>query len=240
LNKAKLTEGDFMLVMTQIAWWDKRHQKCKIRGSGAGDDHVVQFKRDKNGKLDRNGDYHEARKKLKVKFEQEGCFGLGVAVLQVKTPPGGNEIEPVGGRLRLFDYSTKVMISIDDRNTKRTTEISRVKSLRATHPWVQCRREEGQIFLDDSIKSLKNVAKMTAEKLEPHGLVTVQNLRDAADDRLKEIADKKLGRGTSLRCLMQLSNAIKSSCALVGEPRCTRQSFRRLPETWQSIYCKVW
>jgi hypothetical protein len=38
LNSDKLTEGKHLLVISQIAWWDETHQKCKIGGSGAGDD----------------------------------------------------------------------------------------------------------------------------------------------------------------------------------------------------------
>jgi hypothetical protein len=93
------------------------------------------------------------------------------------------------------------MITIDDRDKKRTTEIGRVKCINGGWPWVVSNRQDGHLFLDDSVTLLKGIAKPTADKLEPHGLKTIRDLRNASDDRLKQIGKQKLGRGTSFNCL---------------------------------------
>ena len=45
------------LSIDQIAWWDETHRKCLIGGIGGDKKFCLQFKRNKQGLLDPNGEY---------------------------------------------------------------------------------------------------------------------------------------------------------------------------------------
>jgi hypothetical protein len=54
----------------ETAFWDEMHQKCKIGGTSTERGRTLQFKRDENGKLDKNGKLADRKKRLKVKYEK--------------------------------------------------------------------------------------------------------------------------------------------------------------------------
>jgi len=74
------------LDLHQIVWWDEIHRKCLIGGLSATKDYVLQFKRDKNDKIDfENGKYSDKIiTKLNVKYEKECRLGLGCAMISPK------------------------------------------------------------------------------------------------------------------------------------------------------------
>ena len=116
--------------MDQIVWWDETHRKCLIGGISSTRDFCLQFKRDEKGKLDfKNGEYSSKEiKKLNCKYEDEGRFGLGCALV---TPldQDGNTLFHLGKCFQFFDYSGKLLISPDDFEQKKQQEFHRVKSL---------------------------------------------------------------------------------------------------------------
>ena len=74
------------LSLDQIGWWDETHRKCLIGGIRTNKDFCLQFKRDKNGLLNPNGEFsNKDLQKLNVKYESEGRFGLGCAKVRKKT-----------------------------------------------------------------------------------------------------------------------------------------------------------
>jgi hypothetical protein len=127
--------------MTQIAFWDEKHEKCKIGGTGTERDRILWLKRDENGKLDKNGKLVDATKRLKVKYEKEGWLGLGVAATK-----SNQDLDPLGVRMLAYDYSGKTLISLNERDAKRREEITRVQNLKGGS-----NRKEGQLFLDDLV-----------------------------------------------------------------------------------------
>ena len=196
LDPEKLAERGFMLSINQIAFWDETHQKCKIGGTGTARDRTLRFKRDENGKLDKNGKLADTTKRLKVKYEKEGWFGLGVAA--TKSSPVS---DPLGQRILAYDYSGKTLISLNERDAKRREEITRVKNLKGGLPWVVSNREEGQLFLDDPVREVNGVGDSIAKKLQDVGISTIADLKNMTEQKLSEIAAAKLGRGMSHQIL---------------------------------------
>ena len=148
--------------LDQIVWWDETHRKCLIGGITSTRDLCLQFKRDKQGKLDhRNGEYSKVEiKKLNCKYEDEGRFGLGCAMV---TPidQDGNYLPQVGKRCQLFDYSGKLLVSQDDFNLRMEQEFRRVKSLSGTsnHYWIENSIEKGTILCNDPVSRLPTIGK---------------------------------------------------------------------------------
>ena len=68
------------LERTQIAFWDETHKEVQIGGSSKSQKQV-QFKRDKNGKLDPNGEFRPRKQFLRMKYVVLlllGCVGSAV------------------------------------------------------------------------------------------------------------------------------------------------------------------
>ena len=114
-----------------IASWDEIHCKVNPGGGVAGGtkDSVVQFCRDKNGKIDLvNGEY--STDKVTRKYTDEVCLSLGEAMV---TPLDDNgDPLPVEGRVaKPFVYSCKTLLSINDCSKKTYDEFRRVQNLKS-------------------------------------------------------------------------------------------------------------
>ena len=138
------------------------------------------FPRDKKGNIDiENGEYTKERKTiLNVKYEKECRLGLGVAMVTPLSPDGTQQ-SPVGRRCHPFDYTSKVMISIDDYDRLLKIEINRVKSLQGRNGyWVQCSRNKDiKYYSDDPVTLLKGVGKKASQKLQEIGIKTIGELK---------------------------------------------------------------
>ena len=178
------------IELDQIVWWDETHRKCLIGGFSSARDFCLVFKRDENGKLDsQNGTYsNEEIKKLNCKYEDEGRFGLGCALV-TPVDENGNELEQQGRRCELFDYSGKLLVSPDDWQLKMEQEFRRVKSLSSSrnHYWIENTAPKGTIFCDSPVKTLPKIGKKTADKLLQQGIKCVGDLRDKTDDFIKRL-----------------------------------------------------
>ena len=88
----------------------------------------MQFPRDEDGRYDPDGTFSEERAKkgngINVKYDKEVRFCLGVAI---RTDADGKE---GGVRAEAFDYSGKLIVSIDDWTIAKQSEISRVQLLK--------------------------------------------------------------------------------------------------------------
>ena len=153
--------------LDQIVWWDEVHKKCHIENCREGAKDFVQFPRDELGRYDPDGTFSEERAKkgcvLQVKYDSEVRFCLGVAI---RTDDDGTE---EGVRAELFDYSGKVVISIDDWGIAEESELSRVTKLTPKSSnsdngastatagytsWVSSARVAGAIYYGDPPKDI--------------------------------------------------------------------------------------
>ena len=167
------------LDIHQIVWWDETHRKCLIGGITSHKDFNLQFPRNKNGRLDVvNGEYsNEEKSVLNVKYEKECRLGLGVAVV-VPLAEDGTSLPHNGRRCHPFNYTTKVLISVDDYKRLKKVEIKRVKNLTGRlGVWIESQRIKGVLYRNDTLNQMKGVGQKTVEKLKLIGIKTVNDLR---------------------------------------------------------------
>ena len=110
----------------------------------------MQFPRDKEGKLDLQlGTYRPKNTYLQVKYPEEVRLCLGVAQIEV-----GNNI--VGIKARSFDYSGRVLVSINDYARLIKQEIQRVRGLKGKGaPWYENKRNKDDIWESEPVSKLK-------------------------------------------------------------------------------------
>jgi hypothetical protein len=97
--------------LSQVAWWDEIHRRCKIGGVSAANDCFPTCIHNKDGALDHNGEYStKVITQLKVKYQKKTRLCLGVAAVQEDNDDSKLE----GKRLKPFVYSNKVILSSKD------------------------------------------------------------------------------------------------------------------------------
>ena len=178
------------LELTQVVWWDETHKKCVVGGVSASRNFFLRFRRDANGKFDPEGGNFsdEEVHVLNCKYEQEGRFGLGCALVE-KKDVNGMYLPPEGKLCHLFDYSSRVLLSVDDYNKKQKDEIRRVKALvSSSSKWVENGRVPNTIYHNDCVTKLKGIAKETKKKLEAQGIKTVGDLKILTEEQLIELS----------------------------------------------------
>ena len=145
---------------------------------------------------------------LNVKYEKECRLGLGVAMV---TPlsQDGTPLPSVGRRCRPFDYSSKVMISVDDYKRLMQIEFQRVKSLKGRNGyWVSSSRDDTiPYYNDDPVSLLKGVGKKTAQLLQEMGIMNIGQLKQI--ENISEIDN--LPEGLSQKKLTQCYNEAKKA-----------------------------
>jgi hypothetical protein len=83
-----------------------------------------------------------------------------------------------GRRCRTFDYSAKNLITITGEEKMIRDEIKRVKTLATGGQWVEKRqRLPGQLYENDNITEMDNIAETTRAKFEKHGITTVLGMK---------------------------------------------------------------
>ena len=172
------------LHLSQIVWWDETHRKCTIGGFSASRNFSFKFRRDENGKLCEQGEFSkEEVSVLNCKYEKEGRFGLGCAVV---APACG---APLVGRVcPAFDYSGKTILSIDDFEKVMRQEFARVRQLSdRTKLWITSNRDPQDLFMDDKLCILDKVGKKTEAKLNEAGIRNVGDLKKLKQEYFKEI-----------------------------------------------------
>ena len=201
------------LDLHQIVWWDETHRKCLIGGQSSSKNFRLRFPRNKQGKLDVvHGKYSEEDTTiLNVKYEKECRLGLGVAMV-MPLAPDGTTLQCEGKRCYPFNYSTKVLISIDDYKKMKRIEINRVKNLSGRMGfWVESNRDAGMLYQNDPVSLMKGVGKKTVEKLESIGIKTVRDLKKISNPK-----DVKIPDGISINKITSLwdqaSKAVEVDC----------------------------
>ena len=168
------------LDLDQIVWWDETHRKCLIgTSSNPNKNYHILFPRNEEGQFNVEGKYSKERKsKLNVKYEKECRLGLGVAMV---TPlsDDGTPLPSVGKRCAPFDYTSKVIVSVDDYHKLMKIEFQRVKSLKGNNGyWILSTRDPNIIhYQNDPVSNIKGVGKKTKELLEEVGIKTVGDVK---------------------------------------------------------------
>ena len=149
------------LELNQIIWWDETHRKCLIGGQSNTREFQLQFPRNKSGKFDAiHGEYSkEELSVLNVKYEKECRVGLGVAMVTPLTQDS-TTLPNEGRRCHPFNYTSKVLISIDDYKKLKKVEFNRVRSLsNRVGIWIESSRIAGKLYCNDPLNKLKGVGK---------------------------------------------------------------------------------
>ena len=172
------------LSIDQIGWWDETHRKCLIGGIRTSKDFCLQFKRNKQGLLDPDGEYSKRDLvKLNVKYESEGRFGLGCAKVS-KLNKQTNNYLPHAVVMPPFNYSGKTIISISDYEIKKNVEMRRVKKLSQRSQWCE-KPEKDAVYQDSPLDSLKGLGGKTMQKMNAAKIMTCGQLCDLPEDALE-------------------------------------------------------
>jgi len=169
------------LDLHQVVWWDETHRKCVIGSiQNTNKTFEILFPRNKEGNFElEGGEYTKERKtRLNVKYEKECRLGLGVAMVTPRSDDG-TPLPSIGKRCFPYDYTSKVMISMDDYKRLMKVEYNRVRSLKGSNGyWLESFRDPNILYYqNDPVNKLKGVGKKTAERLECIGMKTVGDLK---------------------------------------------------------------
>ena len=181
------------LSLDQIVWWDETHQKCLIGMQNPSKAFYILFPRNKQGRIDvDNGENSKERKfVLNVKYEKECRLGLGVTMV---TPlgPDSTPLSSEGRRCHPFDYSSRVMISMDDYQRLLKFEFQRIKSLKDQNGyWIKSIHDSNiPYYNDDPLSKLKGVGKKTSQLLQEIGVNTIGELKKTEVSQVENLPEK--------------------------------------------------
>jgi hypothetical protein len=179
----------------RVSYWDEMHRKCTIgaRGSREGKNVYVCFPKDKNGKLDLlKGEHdcdneHTVKNIVNVKYEKEVRLCLGVIKLKHESTE-----ESVGTRLPAYSYTSKTIISFDDRDKYRKIQINFVRATGGTNKWVDDQREAGAIYQNDPILKVKGIGGSYNSRLTALGITEVKHLKEFGEFEINSLIERDL------------------------------------------------
>ena len=220
--------------------WDETHRKCLIggiAGGNGGKDFSFVFKRDKNGRLDPEGQYCDKKiVKLNVKFENEGRFGLGCAkVVKINNNPQGL---PSGVIMKPFDYSGNVLISIADYKKKQHLEFRRIASLSTrTTLWYIKRADEG-LYQNDPVDKLAGIAGKKKEYFKIAGILTLGDLCDFPQDQMSTVEKIPEKSMTAFQKLAREQVIREDSTKDIDYRKCPNPYEAKFGPTWEDQFKK--
>ena len=183
----------------RVSYWDEMHRKCQIgsRGSREGQNVYVCFPKDEDGKLDVQKGKHDCDDKqrtkriVNVKYEKEVRLCLGVIKLKDE-----ENNESVGTRLPAYSYTSKTVITFNDRDKYRKIQINLVRASGGIDKWVDDQRAAGgTVYQNDPIVKLKGIGDTHNGRLTALGITLVGQLRDLDDLQM----DTLIGRNPRLK-----------------------------------------
>ena len=105
-------------------------------------------------------------------------MGLGCAMVAPLDEEQKN-LPSVGRRCNLFDYTSKVIISLNDYEKMKAIEIRRVRTCSPNSTkWITKIREPGMIYANESVDRLKKCGTQSKKKLVTVGINTVRDLKN--------------------------------------------------------------
>ena len=182
-----------------IIWWDEVHHQV-APGTSNGESVMItsskkvvpRYPRDADGKYDPKGKISEANiNQMQVKYNNEARFCLGVGAREVNED---DVCSYEGFRVKLFDYTSTVILSVKDYEKKIAGEIIHVKTLQHGGEWTVIATEDGDLFMDDPLEKLCQCAKKTAQKLRAAGIKSMKDLIDLKDDCLPSVPSVGVGK----------------------------------------------
>ena len=183
----------------QVVFWDETHKKCVIGGQGhssRGADSYCRFYRCPVTKallaeVD-GGELAPEKPELHVKYAKETRLSLGVA--KVKQPDG----QFVGKNCLPYNYTGCWLHTITDYERLVQDEVKAAvdsTSDDGRSPWIENQRKTEDLFEEDPLTELKNIAGVKAKTLNDAGLLTVADLKVKTRDAVKALAKASKGIG---------------------------------------------
>ena len=160
--------------------------RLQCRGSREDKKKFISFPLNKEGKLDVvDGEYAKAEEKkyVNVKYEQEVRLLLGVIKIR------GNDGNSIGKRLPPFSYTSKVVVTIDDREKLRALTIKDVKQSTGQF-WLMDTRDSTVIYQDDDITVVNGLGAILKERLSAVGVTTIKHLKNLTDEEISKYIKK--------------------------------------------------
>ena len=179
------------IISEQIVWYDEMHIKQE-GGTNTNDGYQVRFHRDENGKYSPSSPRLAPNNmKATFKYPEQTRFCLGVC--KVKLENGSFE----GRKCRVFDFTCKKIISIEDYEKKKQQEIFRVKSLKsdkATSPWIKRTRPDGcdDRYQDEDINMLNRVGEKAISISKKYNITKIGELKNSPPEVREGLAKDTL------------------------------------------------
>jgi predicted flap endonuclease-1-like 5' DNA nuclease len=195
-DKTKVSKLD----LSRVLWFDEHHRQVRVGTDGLKCECQTLFPRDEDGNIDLspNGKYKRAKKKLAMKYAEEGRWMLGMV------------LDGTSGKvLQSFDYTLQTIIMHDAYEKKMQEEIDRVKATcKKSAYWVESSRN-GRIWADDDLTLVNGVGKAIKEKLLKNNINTCCELFNLSDEAvllisLNEHKDLRISRAA----LQKMKNAV--------------------------------
>ena len=122
----------------------------------------------------------------------------------------------VGRRGRVFDYSSKNIVSIDEFNRRINDEIKRVKNLPSTASgWVKINRppkaSDNQLFEMDKVDRIQRVGKGLVSKLLAQGILTIKQLKNLPENAMNRLV------ASGISCTILKSASTRANALSPGE-----------------------
>jgi hypothetical protein len=109
------------IFLDGLTFWDEHHKKCKL-GFASKWETLLRF--DEEGYPSEEGKWEPEHPNTSVKKADEvrGCFGVGVRT-------EGRPLNPVGHRLKIYDYTMQTVVGPKNFERREAEEIERAKKL---------------------------------------------------------------------------------------------------------------
>ena len=180
------------LNIEATAWWDETHKVCDIGGNGNRyfPPRLPQYS---NIIIDlKNGQYNKDLNmyKFKVKNDKEVQMYLGCDIIHKKDADGkATTVE--GKRFMNFEYSGRVILSVNDYKEKIKKEIARVKALKNDTLGIRILYSghmEGSLYRNKKTMKLTRLREKTFGRLALQGVSTVAHMKALTDDTIQIMA----------------------------------------------------
>ena len=196
----------------QLVWYDEMHIKQKV-GLNIHADLQIRFPRNANGDYDSTSSSIAAPAYQAIfKYSQEARFCLGVAKIKQ------NNGTVKGVRSKVFDYSSKKIISIKEYDKRVKEEIRRVKQLKTTinSRWVSCARlkksADPRLWEEDGLERIVGVGNTLITGLKKCEVNTVGELKYLAAPRLASLTLAGVKKKALESAIIKCNAALPGSC----------------------------
>jgi hypothetical protein len=167
-----------MFDLKWMLWFDEHHHEAVIGTDGIKSETQRLFSRNEHGDIDlENGEYKEAKQKLKMKYNDEARFCFGCRW-------DGTD----GWLCKEFVYTGQIIVVEGQYQKYIEEEIKRVKTnSKGGSYWVD-NQQNGRVWADDPVDSAQHVTDKMKQKLHLNQLISVRQIAGLADKEIRTIA----------------------------------------------------